>query len=280
MSKHLNPILGWALLALSLLASTPSPGQSPRPDKAGCNDSPLLSRIAGCSIYDCQRNDWEAVKLPVGAEGKIQTIEGEKVYIYYDCADESYSRLKVVRNAEAALRKAGYTIEFSGTYDGDPAITARKGPQWLLVTTGSGRYWVTTVQAKEMAQEMQATAEVLANDITATGHAAVYGVYFDTDKAVIRPESEPALVEMAKLLANDPNLSVFIVGHTDNSGTFEHNLKLSQDRAASVVTALVGKHGITAARLRPYGVASLAPVASNDTEEGKAKNRRVELVER
>ena len=118
------------------------------------------------------------------------------------------------------------------------------------------------------------------SDITTTGHAAVYGIYFDTDRAEIKPESEPALAEMAKLLKGNAALNVFIVGHTDNTGTLEHNMKLSQDRATSVVNALVSKQGIAAARLKAMGVASLAPVASNDTEDGKAKNRRVELVKR
>lgn len=148
------------------------------------------------------------------------------------------------------------------------------------MTTGSDRYLVTTVKAKEMVQEMVATAEVMANDISANGHFAVYGIYFDTDKAEIKPESEPALAEMSKLLKSNPGFNVFIVGHTDNTGTFEHNMKLSQDRAVSVVSALVTKHGIPPAHLKPYGVASPAPVASNKTEDGKAKNRRVELVER
>ena len=280
MRTRTSVTFAWALFALAMLAPAPARGQGVKPDAKGCHDSPLLSRVSGCHIYSCDRNDWDAVKIPVGAEGKVQTIEGEKLRLYYECAGESYSRLKVVRNAETALRAAGYTIEFSGTYDGDPALTARKGPQWILVTTGSDRYWVTTVKAKEMAQEMRATAEVMANDISATGHFAVYGIYFDTDKAVVKPESEPALAEMAKLLKNDPGLNVFIVGHTDNTGTFEHNMKLSLDRATSVVNALVAKHGIVAARLKAHGVASLAPVASNKTDDGKAKNRRVELVEK
>ncbi|MBZ5551684.1 MAG: OmpA family protein [Acidobacteriia bacterium] len=272
--------LGWVMVFISLLAPALLLGQAAKPDKKGCSDSPLLSRVSGCYIYSCERNEWDAVKIAIGPGNKTQMIEGEKLHNYYECAAESYSRLKVVRNAESALRPAGYTIEFSGTYDGDPAVTARKGSQWIFVTTGTDRYWVTTVKAKEMAQEMKATAEVLASDITATGHAAVYGICFDTDKAEIKPESEPALTEMAKLLKNNAALNVFIVGHTDNTGTFEHNMKLSQDRAASVVSALVTKHGIAAARLKSTGVASLAPVASNDTEDGKAKNRRVELVKR
>ena len=279
--KHTRSVrFGLALLAVSFLGLVGLQAQAVKPDKAGCKDSPLLSRISGCFIWSCERKEWDELKVPVGAKGELKTIEGEKVRIWYDCDPESYSRLKVVRNAEAALRQAGYTIEFSGNYDGDPGLTARKGAQWVFVTTGSDRYFVTTIKAQEMAQEMQSTAEVMGKDISEVGHVAVYGIYFDTDKAVIKPESEPALVEMAKLLNGNPGLNVFIVGHTDSTGVFEHNMKLSLDRATAVVNALVTKHEIAAARLRPMGVASLAPVASNKTEDGKAKNRRVELVEK
>jgi outer membrane protein OmpA-like peptidoglycan-associated protein len=131
-----------------------------------------------------------------------------------------------------------------------------------------------------MKQEVAANAEALMNDITTTGHAAVYGIFFDTDKTDIKPESDPALSEMAKLLRGNPSLNVFIVGHTDSVGTLDHNMKLSLARAEAVVNALVTKHGIAGARLAAQGVGSLAPIGSNKTEDGKAKNRRVELVER
>jgi len=120
----------------------------------------------------------------------------------------------------------------------------------------------------------------MASDITAAGHVAVYGIYFDTDKAEIKPESAAALTEIAKLLNANAALTVLIVGHTDSAGTLEHNMQLSQARAASVVTALVAKHGIAASRLKAMGVGPAAPLASNRTEEGRAKNRRVDLVER
>ena len=105
-----------------------------------------------------------------------------------------------------------------------------------------------------------------------------YGIYFDTDKATLKPESEPTLVEMAKFLKANAATKVFIVGHTDMQGGVERNQKLSQDRAASVVAALTGKHGIAKDRLTADGVGPLAPVAANDTEAGRAKNRRVEMV--
>jgi OOP family OmpA-OmpF porin len=129
-----------------------------------------------------------------------------------------------------------------------------------------------------MAQDIVANADVLSNDLKTTGHSAVYGIYFDTGKSEIKPESEQAIGEIAKLLKSDTGLKVYVVGHTDNVGGLEANMKLSRDRADAVVQALVRDHGIIASRLNAYGDGPYAPVASNDTEEGRAKNRRVELV--
>jgi outer membrane protein OmpA-like peptidoglycan-associated protein len=129
-----------------------------------------------------------------------------------------------------------------------------------------------------MKQEVAANAESLAGSIRESGKAAVYGIYFDTGKADIKPASEPALAEIAKLLKADPKLKLYVVGHTDNAGPFGPNIKLSEERAAAVVKALVGKYGIVASRLTPFGDGPTAPVASNKSEEGRAKNRRVELV--
>jgi len=121
-------------------------------------------------------------------------------------------------------------------------------------------------------------ADDMANAIAAEGKIALYGIYFDTDKADIKPESKPMLVEMAKLLRTDPKLNVYIVGHTDNQGALAHNTDLSQRRAEAVVKALTAEHKIDAKRLAAKGLASLAPVASNESDAGRAKNRRVELV--
>lgn len=110
------------------------------------------------------------------------------------------------------------------------------------------------------------------------GKVALYGIYFDTGKATLKPESKPQLDEMAKLLTSNPNLKVFVVGHTDNQGSFDFNRDLSKQRANAVSTALMQGYKIDGARLRAEGVANLAPVASNANEAGRAKNRRVELV--
>ena len=95
----------------------------------------------------------------------------------------------------------------------------------------------------------------------------------------MKPESTPALTEVAKLLQQTPALTLFVVGHTDMVGDHASNMRLSQDRAKAVVAALTGRFGVAASRLKPIGSGPYAPVASNATEEGRAKNRRVELVD-
>ena len=121
-------------------------------------------------------------------------------------------------------------------------------------------------------------AAAMANEIKAAGHIALYGIHFDTNRAELKPESDAALQEIAKLLKQDANLRLLVVGHTDNVGGYDANMTLSERRAAAVFQALTSKHGIAPARLRAAGVGMAAPVATNETEEGRAKNRRVELV--
>jgi OOP family OmpA-OmpF porin len=123
-------------------------------------------------------------------------------------------------------------------------------------------------------------AEAMAKDVAEKGRVALYGIYFDTDKTAIKAESAPTLEEIAKFLKANPKTSVYVVGHTDNVGKYQYNMDLSARRAASVVAELTGKHGVGADRLIPAGAGPLAPVAPNDAEEGRAKNRRVELVKR
>jgi outer membrane protein OmpA-like peptidoglycan-associated protein len=121
-------------------------------------------------------------------------------------------------------------------------------------------------------------AEAMAKGIDATGHIAIYGVYFDTNSAEIKAESAPTLTEISRLLADRPSLKLLVVGHTDNQGDYDYNMGLSGHRAEAVARALSDQHGIDGGRLRSAGVGYLAPVASNDTAAGREKNRRVELV--
>ena len=121
-------------------------------------------------------------------------------------------------------------------------------------------------------------ADEMSKSLVDSGKVALYGIYFDTDKDTLKADSQPTLQEISKLLTADPKLRIQVVGHTDNQGTPEYNLDLSRRRAASVVRALTSQYGVAANRLSSFGCGPYAPVASNDSEDGKAKNRRVELV--
>ncbi|MFT4175079.1 MAG: OmpA family protein [Luteolibacter sp.] len=136
------------------------------------------------------------------------------------------------------------------------------------------------IETKPMEEKMVLVkAEEMENRISSAGRVALYGIHFDFNKADIKPESEPTLSEIVKLLKDSPSLKLLVVGHTDNVGTFDFNRDLSQRRAAAVVKELTAKHGIDPDRLTPHGASYISPVATNKTEEGKALNRRVELVE-
>ncbi len=135
--------------------------------------------------------------------------------------------------------------------------------------------------APEQMEEKMAfvTASDMSKALAASGRVALYGVYFDTDKDILRADSAQTLQEIGKLLTSEPRLRIHIVGHTDNQGTSAHNLDLSRRRAANVVKELASKYSIAGDRLDSFGAGWYAPVASNASEEGRAKNRRVELVQ-
>ncbi len=154
-----------------------------------------------------------------------------------------------------------------------------------MASTGGGPNYKRTMVQLEVLElrpidEGMVTVDAgkMMDSISTTGRVALYGIYFDTNKATLRPESQPTLREIATLLNKNPQMKLVIVGHTDGTGSFEHNMGLSKDRAEAVRTALVGQYGIVANRLRAWGVGYLSPVATNQTEDGRAKNRRVELV--
>jgi outer membrane protein OmpA-like peptidoglycan-associated protein len=121
-------------------------------------------------------------------------------------------------------------------------------------------------------------ASEMEKQIETNGKVALYGIYFDFNKTYLKPESEAALVEIGKLLQTKSALNVLVVGHTDAVGSFESNRILSQRRADAIVAALVTKQQIDSKRLFPVGVSFASPIATNATEEGRARNRRVELV--
>lgn len=138
---------------------------------------------------------------------------------------------------------------------------------------------VQVIEPKAMdSGQVTVDANALAKGLQAQGRIALYGVFFDTGKAELEPESKPQLDEMGKLLQANPSFKVHVVGHTDNQGTLEGNLALSRQRAQAVVDALAKTYKVDARRLSAAGVASYAPLASNADETGRARNRRVELV--
>jgi outer membrane protein OmpA-like peptidoglycan-associated protein len=125
---------------------------------------------------------------------------------------------------------------------------------------------------------IQVNADEMLKAIEADGKIALYGIYFDFDKAEIKPESEPTLTEIAKLLETNPQLNLYVVGHTDMKGSLDYNINLSKHRADAVVKELVEQYKVAQGRLSSEAVGPLAPVSSNLTEEGRKFNRRVELV--
>lgn len=138
---------------------------------------------------------------------------------------------------------------------------------------------VVRVEPKAREQKMETlSASELGKSLDADGKVAVYGILFDTDKADIKPESKASLDQIGALLRQQGALKLHVVGHTDNAGALGANLALSKRRADAVAAALAKDYGVARDRLTANGVASLAPVASNASDAGRAKNRRVELV--
>jgi outer membrane protein OmpA-like peptidoglycan-associated protein len=274
------------LMAVAALA-TPAWAQEPGdPDAEGCKDSKLLTRMAGCTIVECSTKEFEATELQIKAvdpdtnAAPKQALEGAFEQLRYYCPAK-YSLVQIQRNAENALKGAGFTIVFSGKSEDDwPMVTARKGAQWVSVLSREVNdhtgYDFTALKAQAMEQQLTADATSMAAEINKTGSVAIYGINFDTGKATLQAGSEAVLAEVLKLLQEHDEWKFEVQGHTDNVGPKAANLSLSEQRAKTVVSWLTGK-GIAAARLVPKGYGDTAPVEANDTADGRAKNRRVEL---
>ena len=268
-------------LALSLAALALSTGAAATPDRTGCADHPLIpTRMPDYFLSDCQSRAFDAYDFFV-AKGPKHREEGKFTFLTYSIerGRAEQSGLAVVRNYESAILKIGGTVAASDPQrwvNGKVVVDGREA--WVQAEKGNGKIWLRIVEKAPMAQHIVADAAAFANDLKATGHVAVYGILFDTGKAVVKPESRPALEEVAKLLKSDPALRLWVVGHTDAVGKVDDNMRLATARAEAVTAELAGAHGVAAARLKGFGVGPLAPVAGNDSEDGRAKNRRVELV--
>ncbi len=189
--------------------------------------------------------------------------------------DAGYVAAKQTKNGQD-ITIAIYFHQYNNPYDigfaGDKAPSKFALDQVAVVVD----YVVAkaAVENKMVAVKAADIAEALATK----GKIDLYGIYFDTDKAIVKSESKPTLDEVANLLKIDRSLKLEVAGHTDNTGDKAHNQKLSEDRAKAVVEALVKQYGIDAARLQAKGYGDTKPVVSNATEDGRAKNRRVELT--
>jgi outer membrane protein OmpA-like peptidoglycan-associated protein len=250
-------------------------------DVKGSKDHPMLTRMPDFHISGYTEAEFNSYKF-LGADMKPVVIEGHKYYLEYkvNTGVAEPGELKLRRNVQNALKRIGGKVVFDDNFNKVSTIIVQKDGKetWIEVRSYNNMYRLNIVEREIMKQEIVANAEAMGNDINSTGHVSVYGIYFDTGKSEIKPESDTAIAQISKLLNNNASLKLYVVGHTDNVGTIDANMKLSKDRADAVVNSLITSYGVPAARLKSYGVASLAPVASNDSEEGRAKNRRVELV--
>ncbi len=271
----------YALLAIisGLIVAAPCAAQ--QKDAANCKDHPLLTRLPNYWIQACTLKQFDGYAFSIG-KGKPAQVEGQFTNIRYQPPaglTTKPSTLQVLRNVENAVKQIGGAVVATDQSKETLKLTKDGKELWIEVWADhTGQYILTIVEKAAMVQELVANADAFADSLKTTGHIAVEGIYFETGKSELKPESAVAIAEVAKLLKGDAGLKLYVVGHTDNVGALEGNMKLSQSRAQSVVQALVKSHGIEAARIKAYGDGPYAPVASNDAEAGRAKNRRVELV--
>lgn len=254
-------------------------------DAKGSKDHQLFNRMPGYRIMGYDDRDFDVFKDFLDEKGKKMTVEGHYYYFNYGLnkGEKVASGPQVLRNYMNAVKNAGGSVVYEEgccyVY-----LKLKKNNQitWVRVKAykEAGSYQVWIIEEAEMEQDIVVDAKSMMSDINAQGRVALYGIFFDFDKSDVKPESDPTLKEISKLLSENSSLKLYVVGHTDNVGDFNYNMKLSQERADAVVKTLVSKHGVNKNRLTPAGVGPLAPVTSNDTEEGKQLNRRVELIKK
>ena len=266
-------VLCLAVYSCNLWAQASVPG-----DAKGCVENKVLTRMPGCTIMRCDHKDFGVAEMPQTKGERGHQVEGALESTVYRCPKEK-SPLELGRNTEAALKGAGFKILYTDVYGGGARfyMTAQKDNQWVKLSVVSDAYDLTAVKQKQMEQVITANADGWAQQINQSGRISVYGINFDTGKSTIRPDSESTLNELIKLLQANPSWSMVVAGHTDNVGAQAMNLSLSRQRAQSVISWL-SAHGVDGARLVPAGFGDTHPVAENKDEEGRQKNRRVDLV--
>ncbi len=275
-------------------------------------DHPMVSRYPDTKIAHYDYKEFEEAQIllskPYIKDGKyvadkVLPLEGQVTYIHYTKPD-TVSALQIFRNYQSALAKSGFKelfvcnrpctesnlSEFQDllkardlylNYARDNQyLSAQKGNVYVSMFVNDGGVWQFVIEQGEMATDKISVVgnSPIAEALNKSGRVDVYGLTFDTGKSNLKPSSKTTLDELAKILNDNPQMNLDVIGHTDNVGTEESNLKLSQERSDVVVAALVSDYGINPTRLNPTGKGQSQPIASNDTEKGKATNRRVEFV--
>ena len=266
----------------ALAASNPN-------DQGGLKDHPDVPRFPNTYILDGTTADFDAHEFQIGKE-KTVSKEGRSWKLQYRVDEEAskgkrLSTVELFRNYENAFKKNGGKVVAKDTNAGEPWITLTmpvgKSERWLEVmqTNGDLDYYLRIIDVAAMDQKIEVSATEMLGALKKNGFIGLYGIQFDTNKADIKPESEATLAEILALMKLDPSLKLSVDGHTDNVGDKKANQALSLKRAEAVVKHLVGK-GADAKRLTASGLGDTLPIADNRLDEGRAKNRRVELVKK
>ena len=256
-------------------------------DADGSKDHPMLSRFPGYYIEEYDPQDFGTYTFQLG-DDKEQKIEGRYWKISYWLKDgaKKGGPVELGRNYANLFTQRGGKKLYDTLDAGGGVLTARMPAGgkniWLEVdVSNSGEvYELTVVEEAAMAQQVEFTAIELARILNEQGSVALHGILFDTGRATIRDESKGELQSVGDLLKQQPALRLEIQGHTDNVGTTESNRRLSEARAAAVKQYLVSNFGVAGDRLLTAGLGDTKPVGDNKTDEGRAQNRRVELVKK
>jgi outer membrane protein OmpA-like peptidoglycan-associated protein len=254
-------------------------------DDPAVKDCPSIPRFPGTVISGGSEHDFGSHDFTV--KDGTKPVEGHIWEVQYALQEgkKAPSPLELSRNYGSQFKKKGGAVVFEQVSSGGGTVTmkmpAGKGETWLelLINNGGEQLTFHIVTTTPMEQKVELSAEEMGAALAATGRIALYGILFDSGKDVIKPESAAALEEILKLLKSDAALKLRIEGHTDNEGKKADNLALSKKRAEAVRKWLTGK-AVAQARLEVAGLGDTQPLGPNDTSEGRAKNRRVELAKK
>jgi OmpA-OmpF porin, OOP family len=246
-------------------------------DASGCQDHPLISRMNNYYISSCEK-DFNSFTFYTKQGEKTQEGDRTKIQYYIKEGSKQPSFLQIRRNYGNAVKNIGGMQLYDDDRRSTFKVTKNGKEAWIaLEAFNEGRnYELVILDMAPMAQEV--TADAMYSALTKDGFMALY-INFDTGKSKIKPESMAIVEQIAALLKAHPELKVSIEGHTDNAGTPQSNKDLSMQRAKAVVSAVAQK-GIIAARMTAIGWGQEKPIADNRSEEGKTKNRRVEIVKK